>query len=610
MIDSEAHYFQRVKTYQEKLKAEDKRLSIISNLRLLVFVLGLGASIYLYFRQSPLAAGLVFGIGFLIFFCLIVIHNRVKLAREQTRLLLQINQDSIKRTTGDWKDFKDGGDEFIDHDHAFIEDLDIFGDASLYKWINTCHTYKGRRLLAKWLLDPSGDIDEIEKRQEAARELAGKIDYRQSFEMYALLEQDGFEDPEPLFSWVSQDHIFYRKPLLRIIVNTLPLLTIGSFVAAVTGLISYLPALILLVLQIGLISLKYIEMSKIIEKIEPNIKNIDKYKDMLKAFENESFSSKDLNRLKEEIRGQSQRLAHLQLAELDRVVRAVLWRRNQFYIIINILLLWDYRCVIGLESWKKKSGHLLRDWILTIARLEALNSIAILYCDHADWAIPSLEKDSMIGQEGIGLTASQLGHPLLSEDRVCNDFKIRGEGRVYLITGSNMSGKSTLLRTVGINLVLAYCGGPVCAKSFSAGCFKIYSSMRVRDNLEKNISSFYAELLRIKKIIEAAKAGERVFFLLDEIFKGTNSRDRHTGARILIRQLSRQGALGLVSTHDVELGDLADENSKIANYHFKEDYKEGQLFFDYKLVPGVSNTRNAIYLMKMAGVLVDEEEGL
>ena len=276
-------------------------------------------------------------------------------------------------------------------------------------------------------------------------------------------------------------------------------------------------------------------------------------------------------------------------------------RHSQLYLIINILLLWDYRCLAAIEKWRTDSGVYLEDWIAVLAELEALASLAIISYDHPDWTQPQLYNDQP------RLFASQIGHPLLSEDRVSNDIGTMRKGQVYLITGSNMSGKSTLLRTVGINLVLAYAGAPVCAKEFHCSIFNIYTSMRIRDDLRSNISSFYAELLRIKKMIDAAKRGESVFFLLDEIFRGTNSRDRHAGARVLVKQLSDEGAVGFVSTHDVELGNLADENNKIKNYHFREEYIEGQLHFDYKLRSGISNTRNAVYLMKMAGITVPDE---
>jgi DNA mismatch repair ATPase MutS len=228
--------------------------------------------------------------------------------------------------------------------------------------------------------------------------------------------------------------------------------------------------------------------------------------------------------------------------------------------------------------------------------LEALASLSIIAFDNADWAQPEFITDK------LAVNASELAHPLLPKSRVSNDAQLGLPHSILLITGSNMSGKSTYLRTIGLNLVLAYAGAPVCAKSFSCSIMNIYTCMRISDNLEKNISSFYAEIIRIKKIVSAAKKGERVFFLMDEIFKGTNSFDRHLGAETLVNMLSRQNAVGLVSTHDLELGELEEQNPKVKNYHFLEHYKNNEICFDYRLRPGVSTTRNAIYLMKLAGI--------
>jgi DNA mismatch repair ATPase MutS len=250
-----------------------------------------------------------------------------------------------------------------------------------------------------------------------------------------------------------------------------------------------------------------------------------------------------------------------------------------------------------LEAWKEQAGRSLNTWLQALGDFEALASLAVIAHDYPNWCIPEVEETPPY------LKASQMGHPLLTEDRVCNDLAILPQAGILLITGSNMSGKSTLLRTAGVNLVLAYAGAPVCAAAFRCSLMRIYTCMRVNDNLEQSISSFYAELLRIKMIVAAAKQATRpVFFLLDEVFKGTNSQDRHTGAKILIKQLKRLGAVGLVSTHDLELAELAAESKGIINYHFREYYQNDRIHFDYKLRPGVSTTRNALYLIKLAGI--------
>jgi DNA mismatch repair ATPase MutS len=252
-----------------------------------------------------------------------------------------------------------------------------------------------------------------------------------------------------------------------------------------------------------------------------------------------------------------------------------------------------------LNRWKNNSGENLKQWLSVIGKLEALSSLAVINFDNPKWTTPQFT-------EGKVIKGEKLAHPLITNNRISNYIDINEYSPVLLITGSNMAGKSTYLRTVGINLLLAYTGASVCASSFTCPLLNIYSCMRISDDIDQNISSFYGEIIRIKKIIDAVKRNEKVFFLLDEIFKGTNSIDRHTGAISLVNKLEKVGAVGLVSTHDLELAELEKTSKgKIKNYHFEEYYKDNKIYFDYKLKKGVCTTRNASYLMKMAGLEVE-----
>ncbi len=593
-------YKKREKLYSAALKDLGKKLNLISNLRLLTALSGLGAAIYLYFRDQGQAAAIVLAAAMALFTGLVAVHVHMKSKKAEAELLLGINQDSIKRLTGEWREFADTGAEFSDDDHPYTGDLDIFGQGSLFQWINTAVTFKGRKTLSAWLADPCPGADAVKSRQGASRELSALLDFRQHFQAAALKEKESFANPEPLFAWAEQKNVFYLSSPFIWLIRILPAIAILTMAAAFEGFVHYIVPVTIVLLQTGLLAVKFLELGRILASIGPFTKSIGAYRRMLEAFEVESFEDGYLKELQNRLRNAAGKTAGYQMHELERIVDRVAVRHSQLYLVVNILLLWDYQCMAALEKWKVRSGALLRQWLSVIGELEALCSLAVMYFDHPDWAIPVIDNNT------TGIRAVELGHPLLPEDRVCNDLSI--QGKVYLITGSNMSGKSTWLRTAGINLVLAYAGAPACARELRCSLFRIYTSMRIRDDLKRNISSFYAELLRIKRMIDAAKSGEQVFFLLDEIFKGTNSRDRHTGARILIKQLSGEGAMGFVSTHDVELGDLADEGENIENYHFKEYYREGQLYFDYKLHPGISNTRNAIYLMRLAGVTVPEGE--
>lgn len=602
MQDSQLEYKKREEGYGEQLNQLKVKINRTSNVRLLTVVLGLGLSIYLYFQNQNLLADILLFVTIVTFIALVLIHNRLKDDAKMTKVLLEINTDSIKRINGEWDSFDDSGSEFEDYDHPFTSDLDIFGNQSLFKWMNTAVTYNGRRLLKDWLDTPTSDIQAIKNRQIAAKELSTLLDWRQYFQAEAKLQEKEYNDPQPLFDWAKKPAGFYAKSVILNIGRFLPLLTILLSAAAILLRFSFLIPATLIIVQMILVFIRYLDGNDILSAIDPFGKSIKAYRSMLELFETQEFSSDYLKLLQERLRDKKGNSAYKQVLQLERITDMLGVRHSQLYLVINILLLWDYQCLAAFEKWKMNSGIYLEGWIAVLAELEALASLAVISYDHPDWTLPHLYDDQP------RLFASQIGHPLLPEDRVNNDIGIMREGQVYLITGSNMSGKSTLLRTIGINLVLAYAGAPVCAKEFHCSIFTIYTSMRIRDDLRSNISSFYAELLRIKKMIDAAKRGESVFFLLDEIFRGTNSRDRHAGARVLVKQLSDEGAVGLVSTHDVELGDLANENNKIKNYHFREDYIEGQLQFDYKLRPGISNTRNAVYLMKMAGITVPDDE--
>lgn len=318
---------------------------------------------------------------------------------------------------------------------------------------------------------------------------------------------------------------------------------------------------------------------------------------MLEHIEKIEFESKYLNELKARLINNENYNAVTAINKLSKIYDKMSDRNNTFFIIINILLLWDYRCMIEFEKWKSINRRSLKKWIDTIGEFEALSSIANIVYENPDWVMPVISHKKNV------VIAEKIGHPLLNK-RVCNDISINNRKRILIITGSNMSGKSTFLRTIGVNLILSYIGCSVCAKKFECSIMDIYTCMKISDNLEKNISSFYAEILRVKMITDSIKNDDNIFVLLDELFKGTNSKDRHDGAEALIRQLGSKGACGLISTHDLELGNLEYEYDKVKNYHFKEYYKDDKLKFDYKIREGVSTTSNAMYLIKMVGIEV------
>jgi DNA mismatch repair ATPase MutS len=595
-------YERRQKSYEKLLQKQKKADRNISNLRLTVFAAGACAAIFTYLTHKYITLAAVLGIFAIIFIYLVINQEKLINSMKYTTLLLDINNASLKRLNGEWNTFTDAGEDFVEDSHDYSGDLDIFGKNSLFQWINTAKTFVGRNMLRDLLSSVVGNSSDVQERQEAVDELATMLNWRQRFSAEGMLTSDNINNPEELIAWGRESNNFFRKPLVIAAFRICPVITVLLVTAGFMMKIIpwYFPATALLI-QYALISYNVKDRYRMFSIFENYNEDLKVYYKMLKLFESREFKSTLISKTKVNIRSGAGTEAFRQVDRLSSIVDSMSNRRNLYYIIFNTLTLWDFQSIIALERWKQESGHRLEAWFEALGRVEALASLSIIGFENPDWTMPII-KDSA----EVLLDAKGLGHPLLTGNRVHNDLTFDEKVKVLLITGSNMSGKSTLLRTAGINLVLAYAGAPVCASSFEASIMGVYTCMRIKDNLEESISSFYAELLRIKRIVSEAESGKRVFFLLDEIFKGTNSQDRHTGARVLINKLSFTNSIGMVSTHDFELCDLEQKSDKIANYHFQEYYEDGRIHFDYKLRLGPSTTRNALHLMRLAGIEVDE----
>jgi len=338
---------------------------------------------------------------------------------------------------------------------------------------------------------------------------------------------------------------------------------------------------------------------KVIDAFEKRSDILLTYSKVIKLVQAENFKSDLLKTLQDKFMRSHKNSAFQALKHMSSLVSASHVRYSglgSFF--FNLFFTWDIQCVLRIEKWKKQNGQELRKWISTIGEFEMISTLSQIRFENPDWCFP------LIDSEQKHINAIRMGHPLLwKNSRVCNNFQTSEGVSVSIITGSNMSGKTTFLRTAGINLLLAFAGAPVCAEAFSCYPVNLYTSMRIHDDLRSNISSFYAELIRVKKIIEAMGAGEKVFFLLDELFRGTNSQDRHDGAVAVLKVLSEGGASGLISTHDLELASLAErEPQKFKNYHFTESITDSNITFNYVLRQGPSTTRNALAMIRLVGI--------
>ncbi len=622
MYTPESQYGRRAEAYGKKFDIYNKKSGSLGNYKLLVFLTGAACAVaLLLLRQYILLAAqlAIFTAGFIY---LSVIHNRMLKNKNYVYAMQQINAMCLKRVTGLWTEFSDTGEEFENHGHSYTYDLDLFGEGSLFQMLNMTTTYSGRHELARMFLQPLENKGDISERQAAVSELSGRLNFRHRLFANALLSHknvilgtpdgrkerkgksllDTIDKPEDMFAWAKEENGVYASSRFRFLITAMPVAAAISVLLAAFRLVPvYLP-IAFYVIQFIMLGYKVNFRNKSFEIVEKYNSTLKVFSSVLKQFETGSFECGYINKLQSTLKSASGEAAWKQIRRLSKLWELIVNRYNFFHIIINTATLWDFHCMAALEKWKRVSGKYVEEWFGVIGELEALCSLSVLRHDNPEFIMPEISEDP-----GAGIVAEQLGHPLLTKGRKCNDVVISREQPILLITGSNMSGKSTFLRTIGLSLIMSYIGLPVCAGSFSCPVLKVYACMRTSDNLGQNVSSFYAELLRVKMIVEAADREERVFFLLDEIFKGTNSADRHTGAKILIGQLDRKGSWGLVSTHDLELADMEQETSgRIRNYHFREYYENDRIHFDYTLRKGVSHTRNAIYLMKMAGVNVEE----
>lgn len=591
------NYINRLKIYSDLIKEQSRSIKTIEYLRLLTLIVGIGVTIYTFNTNNHLVSILILIFSLSIFIYLVKQHNKETKKRKYSAALKDINESALKRLKGQWKNFKDDGNEFKYKEHPYSEDLDIFGENSVFQWINSCKTFMGRICLKNRLVNPLKTSSDISMVQESLQELASDLKWRQLFQSEAMVIPSEPVNPEELYKWGEDRNELYTRTWFSLTIKLLPLITLTSMILSyTTSLIDLRLPYIMLLIQILLLFIDVKKRNTTFKNLYKHKNSITVYFKMLALIEEKNFKSSYLKQLKTNLLTSKNISAVKSIKRLSAIYNKVSDRKNMISIILNILFLWDYQCMVQLEKWRIEAGKNLKNWFTTIGEFEALNSISNIIYDNPDWVMPSISDNTYV------IKAAELGHPLLDNTKVYNNIAIDNKKNILLITGSNMSGKSTFLRTVGLNLVLSYIGSAVCAKKFQCSLMEVFTCMRIRDDLENNISSFYAEILRIKMIVENAKKTSKVFFLLDELFKGTNSIDRHLGAKALIKQLGSQGASGLISTHDLELCSLEQEYSKIKNYHFREYYLDNELKFDYKIRNGVSDTRNAKYLIKLAGI--------
>lgn len=571
-----------------------KRFNLLAIGRITAFISIFGTA-WLWNNTGQSSWGIGTAIATILFLALMRLQQAAKTKRNFQRNLQTINEDEIERLTFRFKR-KDTGIHFQEKNHSFATDLDIFGDYSLYRLLNRTRTSEGARRLANWLKNHA-PLEEILMRQEAVEEFKINPELRQSWEATALLHEHAAQQVTAFRDWSTEILPYSLKSSLNWRFFPLVTLAIGGLVYA--GLI---PAwLLILSLVWHLVILKRYQevLQGLVNRTTALGFTLAAYADLLDIADAAPYRSRWWKQRQTMIRGSahSLRKAGVLFERLD-------YRNHPFFaLFIGITTMWDMHCLDGLEKWKAENKDHLNSWLDVLADTEAMNSLA-----GNAFAYPEHTMPQVTWQKDVYIETTQMGHPLIPrEKRVSNNFNMNGLGHTILVTGSNMSGKSTFLRTIGLNLVLAQMGAVVSAAKFSCAPVRVFSSMRTQDSLEESTSSFYAELKRLRQLLELAdeKTESPVFYLLDEILKGTNSADRHKGAEALIRQLHQKNAAGLVSTHDLELGEWGANENYVQNFHFRSDVENGQLKFDYQLHHGICKSFNASELMRMMGINIE-----
>ena len=543
-------------------------------------------------------------LGFLAFFALVAWHGRVEAAERRAAAFARVNEDAASRVERRWTALPAPPPSPADPAHPYAGDLDLFGRASLFALLGSVGTEAGRQMLARWLLEPAAP-GVVRARQDAVRELAARPDWRETLAAVARMVEANPHELDVFLRWAASPTWLTPKRWLAwtaraVAATTLPL----AFLQA-AGVVERSLWLVPLVIALGVMAVYERRIHRTFSQAFSRERLFHEHAALFEHLAAERFTASHLGTLVAALHG-SGLSAPSEMAALGRLMRLADLRFQAFFHFpINAFTLWDVHVLAALERWQARTGSQLPRWFAALGEFEALSALAWLAHDNPAWAFPSIE-------EGTGRLAGEaLGHPLLpAARRVDNDVEVGPPGACLLVTGSNMSGKSTLLRAVGLNVVLAQAGGPVCARRLSMPPVAPFTSMRVQDSLEEGVSYFMAALRRLKQLVSEAEraraGGPLLLYLLDEILQGTNTAERQVAVRRIMAHLLELPAVGAVTTHDLELANAPELAGRCTAVHFGEGVAtEGEkvrLSFDYRLRPGVATSRNALKLLELVGL--------
>lgn len=588
-------YEQRLENRAGKVRALVKKSDLFSTLRGLVFLVAvailLGSTIWELFSLQ------LIWIPILLFVILIILHARCVRRVKQARQAENYYRTSLDRLNDQWIDVRPSGEEFYDPQHMYAGDLDLLGCGSLFQLICSARTKLGEETLARWLLSPASAA-EIKERQQAVEELRNELDFREELE---LLEAEVHSDIEQthLSEWIQQP-LTKIPPLLQwasIVTGVFAALAVISWLFSYTGIA---PICIAIIIQVCLLFFIGPRIRELLNQTDEVRNGLSVLSDVLFLIEQRQFESPHLVNIMSALKTDGIPPSR-SIAQLRRQIQGLNnCFRNQFSAPLAILLGIPFHYVYAIQRWLMHVGPHCPEWLAAVGEFEALCSLAGYAYERPDDPFPEVIET----EAGPRLEATDLGHPLIPlKEVVRNDVTLNTKNRLLMISGSNMSGKSTLMRTVGTNFVLALAGAPVRATSFIVSPMQAGTAMRVQDSLQQGASLFYQSVARLSAVVHLSDAPPPVLFLLDEILQGTNSHDRRIGAQSVIETLIERGGIGIVTTHDLALTEItAQFGDEAKNVHFEDQLIDGEMTFDYRMRPGIVEHSNALELMKMMGI--------
>lgn len=594
--NKQAFYANLADDYKNRLDKIQKKIYSIGSLRLLCVIL---TGISLYFLHSwgtAVITGICFT-GIALFCLLCFLHNKLFNKKNYYKSAIAVCNRELRLFEYDFSG-TDAGNKHRNIAHDYTDDLDVFGEKSLYSYMNRSASLIGDCRFAEILQNPYTDPNIIRKRQEAIAEIAEKTELRIHFQALGGASEEKTSDKNDILK-LAQTPLSLSL-ITRAIIKILPFFWIIAAIAISLELINGRWFLLPFLTCAGFAFARNKSISQLQTQLTASVSSLKIYTLLFQVIEQEKFNSAELSEISEKlsVSGEkvSKRIKHLSsiLSDLDKRCNAIA------FLVLNGFLLWDFKQLARIIDWQRQNAGYLNSWLDALAEFDVYCTLGTFCYNHPDYAFPELnDTDYPV------MKADEMGHPLIHPE-ICvrNDIELPKRPSFIVVTGANMAGKSTYLRTIGINFLLAMTGAPVCAKKMTVSPCKLYTSLRTTDSLANNESYFFAELKRLKQMIDRLKQGEKLFIVLDEILKGTNSIDKQRGSLALVERLIKLNAVGIIATHDLQLGTLAKKYPEyIKNFRFEAEIIQDELFFPYKIQPGIAKNMNAYFLMKKMGII-------